>query len=239
MFKHTLSIALVMALLTAGSAWAEMWDGSGNPATVLTDSYGINSGTYNFDDEFTNGDLSPGIMTANGNGGGMLRKDNALGTRDEGWFFEWRSRIISDTYVLNATNYAGGGDDTNNWQLKITTPGDGTGTFNLLSYGASNVSSGESAPVANIHEWHTFRVWTNPDSDTMKLAVDGAVVQTLDVVLCELPGCDGGNLNFVSFAPSQIEQAIDYISWGAVPEPASLGLLSLGGLALLGRRRNA
>jgi len=103
----------------------------------------------------------------------------------------------------------------------------------------------------NNRQFHTFRLVRQPGSAEINMYVDdfvkedGSGAETITVHPCVLPACDGGNLNVAQFiTDSKIESAIDYFRWhhGAsapvhIPEPATLGLLGLGGVALLRRRR--
>ena len=103
----------------------------------------------------------------------------------------------------------------------------------------------------NNKQFHTFRITRLAGSDEIQLSIDdfqnghGTGNQTITPWACVLPACDGGNLNVAQFiTDSRMESAVDYFRWHHggtravhIPEPATLGLLGLSGVALLRRRR--
>ena len=248
MLKHRLAIAAVAVLMTAGTASAEVWEGDGNPCAVFTQCIGVNSATYNFDDEFSNGEQFPGIMTANGNGGGLLHRaydpnqdgviENGPGnvTAAAGWYAEWRSRSISNSHPLNAnTTMLQFNDDVSNFNVQFSSDGSAA-SVRLLSNGVSNVTTA-SVAIGDITPYRTYRAEREPGSADIIFKVDGNQVLSITPDVCGLPGCDAGNLNNIHFAPSAVEWAYDRIEWGEIPEPATLALFGVAAPFFMRRRR--
>ncbi len=81
--------------------------------------------------------------------------------------------------------------------------------------------------------WSQTVTLTNPNSDVVTVTPGFTGVAGMDYVLT-FTGVSGGDGDG---SPQNGRHAIDNLSFNQVPEPGSLALLGLGGLALLRRRR--
>ncbi len=251
--KKTLLVVLgtlVAILMTIGSATAQLeWDGSGNLVTAMPNSYNITSNTYRSDHFFGQPNAN-GFVSSIGNVGGMLGNSGLGITKAEGWEVDFGWASIGDDVFPGEKHFISMGDDTSNINVLLDNPsGDEFGgTARLLSNGVSNRYStplatglkfsqpSRSEDAANFHRFQLRRA---PGADNVTLSINGSQVADLTPDVCGLPGCDGGNLNVFYIGPSQQEGTFDYINVKTIPEPATLVLLGLGGLALVARRRRA
>ena len=281
-----------------GGAWEVEDQMIGQPTIAFTDTGGWNSSRYNPDDIFSNVDVHPGYMTANGNPGGLLQRQFTYASTDsadylqnppavpdvsgnggetlkksEGWTVETRINMMTPNFPIGTASRPGTAeylqisDDANLISIRIRRPaeaGDPDGPWHVGitpeaggDFDANNNTIGSYGEVdwrvgdkVNGKVFHTLRLVRQPGSDVINLYIndevkeDGTGAASATVIGCSLPWCDDGNARHLYFAPSAIESAVDYFRYhrGAsapqhIPEPATLGLLGLGGVALLRRRR--
>ena len=244
------ALAFVAVALGAGGAvQAELlWDGSGDLFTPFPDSYNITSNTYR-SDHFFGAPNTGGFLSSIGSAGGMLGNSSLGITKAAGWQIEFGWAAIGAGVPLGLDTFISMGDDVNNIQMKFDAPGGDAsdGTVQLQSNGAtiatSSIATGvqftQSVRSEDPSEFRVFTLQRLAESDTVTLSIDGSQVIAFNPVPCALPNCDGGNLNNFYIGPSRSEGTFDFLNVydELIPEPASIGLLVLGGLAMLRRRR--
>jgi len=142
------------------------------------------------------------------------------------------------------------GDPNGPWHVGITPQGGADFNIQNNTIGPYAEVDWRVGDMVNGKVFHTLRLVRQPGTDVVDLYIndevkeDGTGAVSANVIDCLWAHCDDSNLRHFYFAPSSVESSIDYFRYhrGAsapqhIPEPATLGLLGLGGVALLRRRR--
>lgn len=247
--RHSLTATFVASLFAAtvpawasldidGTAWTKEFDGSGNPTSQGWITYAFNSSTYTTDRKLLANPpyYTDGVdwLTTDGNVNGLVGAEgvgNGL-TKAGGWTVEWRMLSIAGTQVRNSVIYV---DDDVSSGARI----DFGNNSVTLRDGWTGTSQTVALTLTNCTE-HTYRLVRQPNSSTVELYLDNNLASPAASVA--LFGPTNDNNNRVYFADSVYEASYDFFRFHsgattAVPEPASLALVTLSGLALLRRSR--
>jgi len=136
-------------------------------------------------------------------------------------------------FVIQAFATSGGGSDRV-WRFAASPTSATTGIF-----GMRDNTGGDIIPFAAYNEGdtHHFKIVSNYNTDTVSVFMDGnPVVAAQPFVNAGATGLDELFIFQNNVEGQTNSVAIDNIVT-AVPEPASLALLSLAGVGLLGRKR--
>ena len=193
--------------------WDFYWDCTG---THITDGWftagSTNSAQFNPSDIFSNPDLFPGWITANGNGGGAWYwypdpRDESPITAEEGSTVEFGFVGINNSGNPHNSMLLSWGDDASPFALKTSSEG---GVF-LHHDSPPNDSA---VYQMDLGDYNVFRLVREPNATQVDLYVNGGLSPALSLPLtdCRLPWCDGGNLNYLGAASSTYEAAWDYIA---------------------------
>jgi hypothetical protein len=225
-FNLSVAIILISSLVVAVSSAqartqeAEVWDmeftGKGDPRDVGFEGHGVNGATYNFYDKFTNIDVMPGWMTANGNPGGVFYKDPEKGnTKAGGWTAEWRLSVERSGQGL-ALNF---NDDTSLVKVIYDAPANTVTLQDYLIALDGNTQSVSVSTTLGDRAVHIYRLVRQPDSLTVELYIDNDPVAVASIT--PWPAADHGDaaaLERVRFAHSNLNAAWDFFRYhsGAV-----------------------
>ncbi len=232
-----------------GTPWDVEWDDGNDPtaqgwnATVLS---GLQLNT-----RIGGGGVgaTPGWLTAAGSAGGHVVKNPVTtNTKAAGWTAEWRmfthagfeQGLVTDVIAFN--------DDTNMIRIDYDASTDTVVLRDGMPPSAGGTSDNVSIVLhdgSSTEVVHVYRLVREAGSDTVELYIDNdfsSPAAQITLVPIALPHADAGNLNSVLWGKSLLESSWDYFRFhsGAtttIPEPASLALIGLGGLMILGRRR--
>jgi hypothetical protein len=120
------------------------------------------------------------------------------------------------------------------------------GFFDTGVYLVDNSTESKLIKVANNLEgtgYHTYRVvkfWDEQDSEfQVQIYIDNMAKFSSPLDYLALPGqaTTSNGFGYFGSTPGVSDVHLDYIQFGPVPEPTTLGLLLLGGLALLRRHQ--
>jgi hypothetical protein len=169
---------------------------------------------------------NPGSTTDNISGGGSSH----LLMMDSCWF------VNSTTEGLIIT--IGGLTSGSQYDLYIYSDGCGAGQGGSFSLASGNTGvAGDTTGAVTTNTGGTSSTWYRSVFST---ATGNNPAPEKDLSWNELIAtADGsGNVTFTeTLGPGGVKEAIDGLQIDAVPEPASLGLLSIGAIALMGRRK--
>ena len=223
----TLFINLVVVVFPAGAQAEkrEVWDmeftGKGDPRDVGFKGHEVNSSTHNFYDKFTNFDVMPGWMTANGNPHGYFYRDpEKRNTRADGWTAEWRLSVARSGQG-RALNF---NDDTSLVKVIYDAPANTVTLEDHLIGLDGNMESVSVSTTLGELAVHTYRLVRQPDSPTVELYIDNDPVAVASIT--PWPAADHGDaaqLQRVRFAHSNLNAAWDffrYHSGATIQKPA-------------------
>jgi hypothetical protein len=218
--------SLVVALFPARAETkeTEVWDmefsGKGDPSAVGFKGQMVNSSTFNFYDKFTNLDVLPGWMTANGNPGGYFYKEREeRNTKASGWTAEWRLAVESSRPGL-ALNF---NDDTSLVQVIYNEPANTVTLADGLIALEGNDESLHVPVELDKRAEHTYRLVRQPGSPTVELYIDNDPVAVASI--SPWRAADHGEaaqLNRVTFAHSSLNAAWDFFRYhrgATIPQP--------------------
>ena len=217
MFLSTLVSSLVVAVFPA-RAWtqeAEVWDmeftGKGVPSDAGFKGQGVNGSTFNPYDKFTNLDVLPGWMTANGNPGGYYYKQpETRVTRAAGWTVEWLLAVENNARGL-ALNI---NDDTSLVKVIHDEPAS-TVTLqdHLIGLPGNKETVTVSVDLDNRAE-HTYRLVRQPRSPSVELYIDNHPVAVASITPWRaVQHGEAAQLNQVKFAHSGLNAAWDFFRY--------------------------
>lgn len=215
--RAQLIVGSLCGFLMVGAVNASVVWNTGDP---LSQGYSVFSGPlsgYSVDTP------SAGLLTQDTDGPNTSRYGLSSASTElvnsSGWFIEWRvdSQATSGTFGvgLYANDSAGG------VQLSI----DPTG-WSSWNGGSGSYAAG----------YHTFLLTRAAGGSDFQLQVDGGAATTVSQYV---PWGGASAMQWGDVSSANSGQAVwDYVAVnGAVPEPASLSMLALGGLMLVRRRR--
>jgi hypothetical protein len=199
----------------AQAAEPETWDmefsGKGDPSDAGFNGHTVNSSTFNFYDKFTNLDVLPGWMTANGNPGGYFYKEReGKNTKAAGWTAEWRLAVENGRPGL-ALNF---NDDTSLVNVIYNEPANTvTLSDGLIALEGNHESVHVPVDLDNRAE-HTYRLVRQPRSPTVVLYIDNdpAAVASITPWRAADHG-EAAQLNRVVFAHSSLNAAWDFFRY--------------------------
>ena len=253
MLKKTLFTAMFAVLFLAapamaadwdGTPWDREWDCTGGPpeleAAGFTHYNSWNSGRFNDNYNLAVAHVT-GWVTGNGNGGGGIGIEWPYYglTKAAGWTVEWK--VVTANYQ-DMGNILVINDDSHMARIRYNvdevTLADG---YPVAGGGTGGVST--YVDLTGLSE-HTFRLVRQPGSDTIELYIDWDLSYALQITpffVINPIYADESNLNSVSGFDSLWEASWDFLRLhsGATitPEPVTLLVLALGGLAALVRRK--
>ena len=193
----------------------EVWDmeftGKGDPRDAGFQGHSVNSSSFDFYDKFTNRNVLPGWMTANGNPGGYFYKEREdRNTKAAGWTAEWLLAVENNGRGL-ALNF---NDDTS---LVKVIYDESANTVTLEDYlsGLEGNNESVSVPVDLDHRAeHTYRLVRRPQSPTVELYIDNHSVAVASITPWRAADHgDAAQLNRVSFAHSRLNAAWDFFRY--------------------------
>ena len=218
----------------ASTPWDKEWF-RGDPRDFGFPAEGANccsSAQWRFD-EVNNTEVI-GFMQSVGNGGTGFRSDTVGFTKASGWVFEWGFESLSATQP--PPNHTPSGMTTfRDDESVLNFFMENGGTVRLDSTPVDGDASRTASFSLDFDAAHIYRLQRDPGSDTVELLVDGAM--RASVLAPEAIGFDH---NFMRFGDTFNEGFWDFVRLhdrSTIPEPATIGLLGLGGVALLRRRR--
>lgn len=192
----------------------EVWDveftGKGDPRDFGFKGNVINGATFNFYDRFTNSNVMPSWMTANGNPGGYFYRDSEKqNTKATGWTAEWRLVIENKGRGL-ALSF---NDDTSLIHVLYDEVAD-TVTLQdgLIGLEGNNQSVNVSLELGKIG--HVYRLIRRPGSPAVELYIDHRPVAAARIT--PWSAADHGEasqLKRVLFASSSLNAAWDFFRY--------------------------
>ena len=209
--------SLVVGVFPAGAQAEarEVWDmeftGKGDPRDMGFKGHSVNSSSFNFYDKFTDRDVLPSWMTANGNPGGYFHKEpEHRNTKATGWTAEWLLALENNGQGI-ALNF---NDDTSLVKVIYDGPAN-TVTLEdyLIALEGNNQSVNVPVDLDNRAE-HTYRLVRRPQSPTVELYIDNDPVAVASIT--PSPAADHGDaaqLNRVIFAHSRLNAAWDFFRY--------------------------
>ena len=230
-FNLSVAIILISSLVVGVSSSqartqeAEVWDmeftGKGDPRDTGFAGRTVNGSTFDFYDKFTQANVLPGWMTANGNpGGSFYREPETRITRAGGWTVEWRL-AVERTGRGPALNVH---DDTSLVKVRYDAPANTVTLEDALIGLAGNAQSATVTVNLGDRAVHVYRLVRRPKSPTVELYVDNAPGPAASIT--PWPAADHGEaaqLQRVIFAHSSLNAAWDYFRYhrGATTPPAA------------------
>ena len=255
MFRTLLAMVVLVVVLTAFTAEAapvvSLWDFEGAPGNFsgyfsgpVADKVGTNDSTKQALSKEWAGAYEGGMYGRNGGTwptDGMVVPTAGMSTVEGSVSWAWRDftgsfNIWCDMMTLPLTN-----DGVNGIRWENA----GGTTFTMYagpSNGGGSLDIGWAHPTigsAMDGNWHVFEI-TWKDGETIKVYRDGllrwattGIYNAVDYTL--MPSMVVGNRTATSL--SAIQGDYDYVVVTSVPEPVTMCLLGLGGVALLRRKR--
>ena len=231
-----------------GTPWDYSFDGTDLPDGTAGEftNIAMNSAQYNDNYDISGGGHVSGWLTSNGNPGGSYGLPNVIIdpgppsvsqvypalTKAGGWTLVWNFVHYNN---LTKTDVFAIHDDVGGVQIdfapNLVTIRDGLGA------GTASIAVDMSGLT-----FHTFRVVRQAGSATVELYVDENIAGGVSITptVAAWPAADGGNVNYLALQSSIFEASMDWVGLhggATVPEPATMFVLALGGLAALIRRK--
>jgi len=240
----------ILALLTAGAAQADFLVQHSGTADPTTEGFGLLSDTRT--DHQARGAADPkwrgedSWWSASATAGASLGNYHYAPTgaqlsdmNTQGWKAEMRvlNNMVMDNFGPdNATDYGVGlALLTSILDFEIYIGTDSSDNVTLYKWTSGGLSQ-ITIPTVNAYQrYHTYAMTAAPGASQATISIDGTVVGTV-------AGISGtyAPLFYFGSASSDGIFSVNYsqVALSTIPEPASLGLLALGSLCLLRRRRS-
>ncbi len=247
---------LLTARLTPLLAAAALYGPAASGAIVFSEDFESDTPDTQPAGPDVNGD--PYVITSGTNTSVLVRDDGAIGAAEANQYLQILDASTAFSAVFGAGAEAGSGGDLA-LQLDFSEPtGGGNGGFNLrlgsananasagpdlfFNNGTLLVNNGSSVPTLGTYSLdttHSLLLSIDDDANTYDVTLDGVLIGD-DVTFRNAVTIS--DLFFQVSSGNQQTFNVDNLvlsDSAAIPEPASLALLGLGGLLLMGRRRSA